>query len=59
MLPQEKIQLYACLGDLKEDLYNNLLLLGALIELLCEKGLISREELTARAAAFDAPPGQP
>jgi hypothetical protein len=48
------IQVYAALADMKEIDYKNTLAITSLIELLIEKGLISRAELAARAQHLDA-----
>lgn len=50
---QDKINLYAHLSDLKEVDYRNALGLTALIELLIEKGVISKSELASKAQALD------
>ena len=41
------------LGDLKEDHYNITLAFSAMIELMIDKGLISREELDHKTAELD------
>lgn len=46
----EQIDLAGKLGDLKEQHYNHTLLLTALLELLTEKGLLTTEEIRAKAA---------
>ncbi len=43
-LPQE-VDIIAQLADLKEIDYKNMLILTALVELLIEKGLITRQEV--------------
>ncbi|TYP75372.1 hypothetical protein [Paenibacillus methanolicus] len=49
----EHVHLAAKLADLKEDHYRLLLSLGAMTELLIEKGLLTREEIALKAAALD------
>ncbi|MNC12063.1 hypothetical protein D3C75_597760 [compost metagenome] len=46
----EQIDLAGKLGDLKEQHYNQTLLLTALLELLTEKGLLTPEEIRAKTA---------
>lgn len=48
----EQIDLAGKLGDLKEQHYNQTLLLTALLELLTEKGLLTTEEIRTKAAAL-------
>jgi hypothetical protein len=48
------VLLAAEIADLKEIDYRNTLALCSLIELLCERGVIRREELAAKARALDA-----
>lgn len=54
MTARERINLYATLADMKEVDYKNSLAVSALIELLIEKGLITRQEMIARAQMLDA-----
>lgn len=54
MTPRERINLVAALADMKEIDYKNSLAVTALIELLIEKGLITRQEMVARAQMLDA-----
>ncbi|CRF28639.1 Uncharacterised protein [Mycobacterium tuberculosis] len=49
----EEIALIGKLADLKENHYRNSLLLSAIIELLMEKGLLSAEEISAKAQALE------
>ena len=49
----EQVNLTAHLADLKDNHYRTLLTLSAMLELLVEKGLISREELEQKAAHMD------
>jgi hypothetical protein len=46
--PIEEIELISKLADLKQQHYQNLLILTALLELLIEKGIISAEELRSK-----------
>ncbi|MFZ5818152.1 MAG: hypothetical protein ACOY93_23110 [Bacillota bacterium] len=50
----ETIHLYATLADMKDVDYKNALAITALIDLLVDKGLITREEMAARAQRLDA-----
>ncbi|MFZ5824193.1 MAG: hypothetical protein ACOY94_07695 [Bacillota bacterium] len=54
MKARETINLYATLADMKDVDYKNTLAITALIDLLIEKGLITREEMAARAQRLDA-----
>jgi hypothetical protein len=54
MKARETIALYATLADMKEVDYKNALAIDALIDLLIEKGVITREEMVARARRLDA-----
>ncbi len=54
MKARERIDLYATLGDMKDVAYKNALAVSALIELLVEKGVISREEFADRAQRLDS-----
>ncbi|WP_108993124.1 hypothetical protein [Paenibacillus agaridevorans] len=49
----EQVQLAAKLADLKDDHYRTVLTLSAMLELLIDKGLLSREELTVKAEQLD------
>ncbi|MDF2836293.1 MAG: hypothetical protein K0Q63_1933 [Paenibacillus sp.] len=49
----EQVQLTAKLADLKEEHYRTVLTLSAMLELLIDKGLLTREELTAKAEQLD------
>lgn len=49
-----EVNLIGKLADLKEEHYKNTLLLGALIELLVEKGIFTTKELDTKAAELDA-----
>lgn len=48
-----KIDIYAKIGDLKEIDYRNTLAIATLIELLVEKGLITRNEFACKAYVLD------
>lgn len=49
----EEIAWIGKLADLKEDHYRNSLLLSAIIELLMEKGMLTAEEISAKAQALE------
>lgn len=49
----EAVQIIAKLADLKEDHYQTSLLLHAVANLLIEKRVFTREELSARMAGID------
>ncbi|MDQ0061569.1 hypothetical protein [Paenibacillus harenae] len=50
----EQVQLVAKLADLKDDHYRTVLALSAMLELFIEKGLLTREELSAKQEELDA-----
>lgn len=50
----EQVQLVAKLADLKEDHYRTVLALSAMLELFIEKGLLTREEISAKQDELDA-----
>ena len=52
--PMEQVNLIGKLADLKEQHYQNTLALTSLLELLMEKGIITRQEIQATAARLDA-----
>lgn len=54
MTARDTINLYASLADVKNVMYKNILGLTALIDLLVEKGIITKEEIAARAQTLDA-----
>ncbi len=54
MKARETIDLYATLADMKEVDYKNTLAVTTLIDLLIEKGMITRDELAERARKLDA-----
>jgi len=47
------VQFIGKLGDLKDEHYHMMLSISAMIELLIEKGLISRQELELKTAKLD------
>lgn len=51
---RETIDLYAALADMKEVDYKSMLAITTLIDLLVEKGIITRAELAERAQRLDA-----
>lgn len=53
MTARETIQLHATLADMKEVDYKNTLAVTALIELLIEKGIFTKEEFGRRAQRLD------
>lgn len=53
MTARETIDLFARIADMKDVDYRNTLAISALIELLIEKGLFTREEFQATATRLD------
>ncbi len=53
MNARDTINLYATLADLKDVDYKNTLAITTLIDLLVEKGIISRAEMAERARRLD------
>jgi len=51
--PIEQVRLIGQLADLKEQHYEQTLLLAAMLELLIDKGMITRDELRTKLAALD------
>jgi len=51
---RETIDLYATLADMKQADYKNMLAITTLIDLLVEKGIVTRTELAQRAQRLDA-----
>jgi len=54
MTARETINLVAAMADMKDVMYKNTLGLTALIDLLVEKGVITKEEIGARAQLLDS-----
>ncbi|GIP40602.1 hypothetical protein J31TS4_38820 [Paenibacillus sp. J31TS4] len=52
--PIRELDLIGKIADLKEQHYRNTVVLSAVLELLQEKNLISRQEIAAKAAELDA-----
>lgn len=50
----EQVQLVASLADLKDEHYRTVLTLSAMLEILVDKGLLTREELKTKADQLDA-----
>jgi hypothetical protein len=48
------LDLAARLGDMKDDQYRQLLALSTLIELLVDKGLLTPEDIRAKASLMEA-----
>lgn len=51
---RELIQLGAQIADMKEVDYHNTLAIATLIQLLIDKGIITKDEVTAKARELDA-----
>lgn len=49
----DNIDIYAMIGDMKDVDYRNTLAIATLIEILVEKGIITRDEFARRAYALD------
>lgn len=49
----EDVNMIGKLADLKEEHYRNTLLVTALMDLLIEKGLLTRDEIEAKMLALD------
>lgn len=49
----EHVKLVGAIADLKEDHYQSLLTLCSMLELLVEKGLLTREEVADKAALLE------
>lgn len=47
-----EVDLIGKLADLKQDHYHHLLALGSIIELLIEKGIITREEFERKISSL-------
>ncbi|MBB3130531.1 hypothetical protein FHS19_005250 [Paenibacillus rhizosphaerae] len=48
------VNMMAKLGDLKDEHYRNTLALSTIIELLVDKGVLTRDEVERKAAELDA-----
>lgn len=48
-----EVNVLAKLADMKEEHYHQLLTLSAIMELLMEKGILSREEIEKKALEID------
>ncbi|WP_055106400.1 hypothetical protein [Paenibacillus ihumii] len=57
--PMNEVNILAKLADLKEDQYRQLLALGAMMELLVEKGVLSREEIAQKTSELDHAKARP
>ncbi|RCX15613.1 hypothetical protein DFP94_11461 [Fontibacillus phaseoli] len=60
--PMNEIHVLAKLADMKEEHYHQLVTLSAIMELLVEKGILTRKEIEQKAAELDrfiAPPQYP
>lgn len=49
----DEVHMIGKLADLKEEHYRNVLMVGALTDLLIQKGLLSAEELQEKVALMD------
>ena len=49
----DEVHMIGKLADLKEEHYKQMLIISAMTELLIEKGILSTEELQARATLLD------
>lgn len=47
------VHMMAKLGDMKDEHYRNTLAISTIIELLVDKGILTREELAAKADELD------
>ena len=54
LIELKELHLYAKLADLQEVDYHNTLVLHAVIEILIDKGLLTRDELTQKVQELDA-----
>lgn len=55
----QEVELFATLADLRDTNYHNTLVLHALIDLLIEKGVLTREELLLKVRQLDSEHLQP
>jgi hypothetical protein len=51
--PMDEVHMIAKLADLKEEHYKHSLMISAITELLIEKGILTADELQARATQLD------
>lgn len=49
----DKIDIYAKIGDLKDIDYRNTLAIATIIEILVDKGIITRQEFAQKAYTLD------
>lgn len=62
MKPMDQVNLIGMLADLKEQHYRQTLALSALLDLLVDKDVLTRDEVEAKMAELDAlslPPAYP
>lgn len=57
--PMNEVNILAKLADLKEEHYHQLVTLSAIIELLIDRGLLTRDEIARKTAELDAFIAQP
>ncbi|WMT40996.1 hypothetical protein RE628_28710 [Paenibacillus sp. D2_2] len=57
--PLQEVHMLAKLADIKEEHYHQLVTLSAIIELLIEKGMITRAEIEAKAVELNSFISQP
>lgn len=57
--PMNEVNMIAKLADIKEEHYHQLVTLSAIMELLVEKGILSRSEIEQKTAELDQFIGQP
>lgn len=51
--PMNEVNVLAKLADMKEEHYHQLVTLSAIMELLIEKGILTREEIEKKALEID------
>jgi len=51
--PMDEVHMIGKLADMKDEFYKHSLMLSAITELLIEKGIVSADELQARATHLD------
>ncbi|WP_082865816.1 hypothetical protein [Paenibacillus crassostreae] len=52
-ISQDIVHMMAKLGDMKDEHYRNTLALSTMIELLVDKGILTRDELATKADELD------